>query len=256
MTRSYRLSYSTLAWGPTLDLEACLAAVSDAGWEGIEFINVGLDWLGTPARVRRLLEQTGLTPVAYFTGVAVGPTAKENNTRTRRAVDFAAETGFSILGLVGAERIPLSATTDDAITALGQATEELIDHASSYGMTVAHHAHLRSMVESQTETDRLLRASARLQVCLDVSVATLMGEDPVEQYRHFRDRVGYVHLKDWKNSRPEPLGQGTIDFPAFLGELETSGYNGWVTTELSPYADHDPVEACIANRAYLRSIGR
>ena len=211
MSRSYRLSYSTLAWGPTLDLEACLAAVAHAGWEGIEFINISLDWLGTPARIGRLLEQAGLTPVAYFTGVGAGPGNVDANIRAQRTVDFAAEAGFSILGLVGAERIPHRATTDEDIAALGRATEQLAEYAASYGMMVAHHAHLRSMIESQTETDRLLEASPRLQVCLDVSVATLMGEDPVEQYGHFRDRVGYVHLKDWKNSRPEPLGNGTID---------------------------------------------
>jgi sugar phosphate isomerase/epimerase len=256
MSRDYRLSYSTLAWGSTLDLEACLEAVAAAGWEGIEFINVSLDWLGTPARVRRLLTQTGLEPVAYFTGIAAGPGGAEANTRAKRTVDFAAETGFGILGLVGAERIALRPTTDDDIAALGEATEDLIDHAAANGMTVAHHAHLRSMVESQTETERLLQASPRLKVCLDISVATLMGEDPVAQYRDLRERVAYVHLKDWKNSRPEPLGLGTIDIPAFLDELESDDYRGWVTTELSPYADYDPVEACITNRAYLRSWGR
>ena len=30
------------------------------------------------------------------------------------------------------------------------ATEALIDHVASNGMTVAHHAHLRSMIESQS----------------------------------------------------------------------------------------------------------
>jgi len=256
MSHAYRLSYSTLAWGSTLDLEACLDAVAEAGWEGIEFINVALDWLGTPARIRRLLAQAGLEPVAYFTGIAAGPGSAEANTKARRTVEFAAEAGFGILGLVGAERIALRPTTDEDVAALGDATEALIDHAASNGMIVAHHAHLRSMIESQTETDRLLQASPRLQVCLDISVATLMGEDPVAQYRHFGDRVAYVHLKDWKNSRPEPLGLGTIDIPAFLAELESHDYSGWVTTELSPYADYDPVEGCRINRAYLQSIGR
>ena len=54
----------------------------------------------------------------------------------------------------------------------------------------------------------------------------------------------------------ETLGLGTIDIPGFLTELESHDYSGWVTTELSPYADYDPVEGCRINRAYLQSIGR
>ena len=42
---------------------------------------------------------------------------------------------------------------------------------------------------------------------------------------------------------------------AVLNGLTASGFDGWVTTELSWYGDTDADESCTANRAYLRSLG-
>jgi sugar phosphate isomerase/epimerase len=53
------------------------------------------------------------------------------------------------------------------------------------------------------------------------------------------------------------LGQGTkgIDWAAVLAGFTATGYDGWVTTELSWYGETDPDASCHANRAYLRSLG-
>ncbi len=66
-----------------------------------------------------------------------------------------------------------------------------------------------------------------------------------------------MHLKDWAFGKFCVLGQGTkgIDWPGVMAAFESIGFDGWVTTELSAYADTDADESCAANRDYLRSIG-
>ena len=61
--RSFRLGYTTITWAPRPDLDKVLGTIADAGWEGVEFISVSMDWLGTPKRLRGLLDKHGLAPV-------------------------------------------------------------------------------------------------------------------------------------------------------------------------------------------------
>jgi sugar phosphate isomerase/epimerase len=52
-----------------------LAAIAGAGWEGVEFIGVSSDWLGTPRRLRALLDRYELPPVCMVGTVSLGSDA-------------------------------------------------------------------------------------------------------------------------------------------------------------------------------------
>ena len=84
-----------------------------------------------------------------------------------------------------------------------------------------------------------------------------MGEDPNAQLRKYRDRLAYVHMKDWARGKFCEMGQGTVglDFAAIRETLNEIDYQGWVMGELSTYADTEAVESCYANRKYLASLG-
>ncbi|OPZ01724.1 MAG: hypothetical protein BWZ10_03415 [candidate division BRC1 bacterium ADurb.BinA364] len=58
--------------------------------------------------------------------------------------------------------------------------------------------------------------------------------------------------KDWPNFLE--LGQGGLDFKACLQALAAKGYSGWISVELD-WAKRDPLEAHMANRAFLRQLG-
>ncbi len=140
---------------------------------------------------------------------------------------------------------------------LAEQAESLIDYAEPFGLTVTYHAHPRCTVESEAEQDKLLSYAERLQICMDVSVAAFMQEDAVAQILKYRDRIGYVHMKDWTQGKFCVMGQGTVglDFGRIREALNEIGYQGWVMGELSSYADTDAEESCRANREYLRSVG-
>jgi sugar phosphate isomerase/epimerase len=113
-------------------------------------------------------------------------------------------------------------------------------------------------VERVEEQDRLLAmADPRMRVCLDIGISVFMDEDHLAQVHAYAGRTGYVHLKDWGHGKFCILGQGTrgVDWAEVLATFSATGYDGWVTTELSWYGDTDADASCRANRDYLRSLG-
>ena len=256
-TRSFRLGYSTITWGTTPDLDEALGAIAAAGWEGVEFISAPLDWLGTPKRLRGLLDKYGLEPSCMLGSVSIGDNRDIDLERQKRLIEYAGELGCGLYAFIGAPRVPLRLPTEEEFKQLADVSESLIDHAEPLGLTVVYHAHPRCTVESEAEQDRLLSYTDRLQICLDVSVSGLMREDPIAQIHKYRDRLGYLHMKDLGLSKFCVMGQGTgeLDFGLIRETLSEVGYTGWVTGELSSYADTPAVESCHENMRYLKSVG-
>ena len=255
--RSFRLGYSTITWGPTPDLDRVLGTIAGAGWEGVEFISVTPDWLGTPKRVRTLLDKHSLPPVCMFGSVSLGDDAEHALERQRRTIEYATELGCPNYCFLGSSRTPLRLPSDDEFKRLAEQSEILIDYAEPFDLNVTYHAHPRCTVESEEEQDKLLSYTERLKICMDVSVSAFMQEDAVAQILKYRDRIGYVHMKDWTKGKFCVMGRGTVglDFGRIREALNEIGYEGWVMGEMSSYADTDAEESCRENREFLRSVG-
>lgn len=257
--RSYpfRLGYTSSCWGYNPDLDKLLGTMKSAGWEGVEFNHISPGWLGTPTRMREMFKRHDLVPVAMLDAISIADDAEVSLETLRRSIEYSAELGCTVFCLVGATRVAHRLPTDDDFRKLADQAEALIDTAQPLGVTVAYHAHPLCTAESEEEQDRLLALTERLQVCVDVSVAAFMQEDPLAQLRKYRDRLAYVHMKDWTKGKFCVMGDGTIglDFGAVLGTLTELDYTGWVMTELSSYSDYEAEEGCRRNRAYLRSLG-
>lgn len=258
--RPFKLGYNTLTWHDSdPDLERVFATIRDAGWEGVELMNNDANWSGPPSRVRGMLERVGLPAAAMLGVVRIDDEQRARVTeQQKRMIDFGAELGCEVYVFIGGHRVERRLPTEEEFRRLAEVSSELIDYAEPLGISVNHHSHPRCTCERESEQDRFLQlADARLRVCLDVGISAFMDEDPVAQIHKYRDRLGYVHLKDWAHGKYCILGEGTIgiDWPAVMAAFEAIGFEGWVTTELSAYADTAGDESCHANRAYLRSIG-
>ena len=123
-------------------------------------------------------------------------------------------------------------------------------------MIVAYHPHTRCTVENEREIDALMSETQRLTLCLDVSHIALVGENPVSHLRKYRERLGYVHLKDWGRGEFVEMGQGTlgIDFAACLHELESQHFVGCCVVEHSISAV-STIYSATANASFLHTLG-
>src|SRR5688572_29466063 len=148
--RTFNLGYSTIGWGQTPDLDAVLATIAEAGHEGVEFISIATDWLGTPTRLRRLVDKHGLEPVCRFGSVEIDRSGAADTQleKQRRLVEYAAELGAPVYAFLGGKRVHQRFPTDDELRRLGEIGELLVDHAAPLGITVVYHAHPLCTVES------------------------------------------------------------------------------------------------------------
>src|SRR5581483_8629027 len=137
---------------------------------------------------------------------------------------------------------------------LAEGLERVVAVAEAHRLTARYHPHLSTIVERPEQVEKIL-GRTRINFCPDTAHLAAAGGDAAELIRRYRDRIVYVHLKDF-TAEPFaflPLGKGDLDFEAMLVELEAAGYYGWITVELDEFAGA-PVDAARESRQYLDSL--
>jgi inosose dehydratase len=248
-----KFAYSTINWSANCDLPKALEEIRSTGWNAVELFGHSLDQMGTPASIRRSLGSLEVATV--FAGIDL-PVTNDQRTIQKHRIEFTAEVGGSIYGLVGGGRLRYRPPSAAEYSELAAFCEELAEFGAGLGVTVCYHPHVACTIETSAEIDMLMALSKMLKLCLDASHIALVDEDPITVLNSYWDRLGYVHLKDWGRGKFQELGRGTIgiDFPAILNHLIERKYDGWVVLEQSQ-SDIAPVESARINAEYLRGHG-
>lgn len=146
------------------------------------------------------------------------------------------------------------------------------------GLKVVFHHHCAGYVETMDEVRSLMNRADQdlVGLCLDTGHWEYAGGDAVAAVREYGERVRYLHLKDCDPGIRElavkermdyfaavaagvfcELGQGSVDFPTLIEEVEKLGYDGWAIVEQDILTDDldVPRQSAQRNREYLRSIG-
>ncbi len=248
-----RFAYSTINWGTTPDMATVFSEIREAGWEAVELFWHTQDWLGTKTN---LLKNLGGLQVATSFGAAEIPTNREQLTKLKNQIDYAAVFGAENFGLIGGTRLRWRPPSEAEYTDLATFCEELAIHGAEKGVAVAYHPHVACTIETEDEIDRLMNETKVLSLCLDASHIALVDEDPIAHIRKYRDRTSYIHLKDWARGKFVEMGQGTleIDFAAIFKELDETNFPGWVVVEQSR-SDISPSASAQANAAFVRNLG-
>lgn len=145
------------------------------------------------------------------------------------------------------------------------------------GLRTVFHHHCAGFVETPQEIDALLQRTdpALVGLCLDSGHAAYGGGSALELLSRYRARIWHVHFKDCEPQVAErarreawdyqtalghglfcELGRGSVDFPALVQALGSSGYDGWIVVEQDVLpAMGAPLASAVRNREYLRQIG-
>ena len=260
-----KLGYSAIFWREP-DLERCLAELAEAGWDGWE-CRLPLDWLGPPARVRRVCADAGM-PLAVFTASGTPEDRSYRNRETnRRRIEFAAEVEADCFMFMTGPKPSDRAVTAADLQAAAAAADEWAEHGAACGVELSYHIHTNTLVDSVADWRRYLGMLERAHLCIDVSHARLWGLDPVAAIREFAPRLNYIHLQDYSGSsrdrdgtyRPVWCDVGeaeAVDFRAVLAVLAELGFRRWITA--CPRSGDDPhteARRSRQTRDYLRRLG-
>ncbi len=278
--------------GPLAEPDEILAALHDAGYDGVDLGPVG--WMGEGETLRRRLRRHELALAGgwvdlpfsdddafaaalptldaalevFVDAVAVDParpplpTLADSGSDLRRANPGGRGQG---LGLDDAGWGRLSRNLDTAAARVRAA-----------GLEPTFHHHVSTYVETPDEIDALL-ARTDVDLTLDTGHLMLGGGDPVAGLEKWGSQVNHVHLKDvrcsvldqivreragsravWERRVFTPLGQGDFDLDGFMSALITSGYSGWLVVEqdVIPTPDDPPGSAAADQRANRSALTR
>jgi inosose dehydratase len=260
------IGYHCLTWGR----EGVLRAIEDIsvlGFEGIEIFDaIAQDYDKRRREFREALDEHGLELAGVYAGCVLS--TKEDFVHDRehclRCADFLKECGGEVVVLGGGVR---SASRNDAIKQMAENCSRIGERVRGMGLLAAYHPHLGTLIENRDEIGLFIEFTEPGLVWLapDTGHITAGGADPVEVFRSYIDRIGYVHLKDvnpvWverKKSEPKPsvrvfseLGTGGMDFPAIVDILRQHEYDGWLMVELDE-TETSPRESAEISKRYIK----
>lgn len=254
-----------------VDLRGVLADVREAGFGGIE-AHILQD--GNTAAVRTALVEFGLVQRS----LAIGHHQCVEG--VDQVLDYAQELGCNFIMVSGVgdhetEGLRAYEGAADLFNRLGA-------RCRAAGISFCYHNHSWEFQEYDgvTGLERLyaLTDPEVVKACIDVFWVQHAGRDPVQFLRRYRDRIGYVHLKDLRYVGPEPrrpgilaggldlgperyatlmteaefaeLGAGEVDFPGIWGTLRPLNLP-WVVYE-QDRTTLPPAEAATVSRRYLQ----
>lgn len=261
------ITFSTLAC-PRWDVETILAKATEYGFNGIE-------WRGGPqghvqpdlsaiqsARLRQQCADMGLKSIAitaYTSFVSEAVEERQANVdELRRYCDLAAELNATYVRAFLGE-LPAGTKIDSHVyEKISDCLSTAVAYAESIGVSIAIEPH-DDFVRSSTIIPILDQVQhPALRVIWDIGNMFAAGEAIGEGFKHLKNRLAYVQVKDGKGSGNNwqlcLLGNGDVPLNQAFELLRSMNYPGAFSVEWE-YAWHpelDPPE--VALPAALRTI--
>jgi inosose dehydratase len=278
-----RIGINPLTWtiddlpevGGETSLATCLAEARAAGFEGVE---LGCKFHLTAPELEAALAPHGLALVSgwYSTNLLLrDPAAEFEAMRPHREllaalgcdVVVVAETTRCIHGDRGTRLSQRPVLAPGDWPRFAKRLEELGARLTDFGLRLAYHHHMGTVVQSEDEVDRLMDSCGdSVSLLLDTGHLTFAGGDPARAATRHAERIAHVHCKDIRQpvlarslNRDSSFlgavldgvftvpGDGSIDYRAVLAPLARAGYRGWLVVE----AEQDPAVAPSAEYARL-----
>jgi sugar phosphate isomerase/epimerase len=256
-----RIGYST--WGMReVPIEEALPAIARIGYSGVE-ISVAPGWTtelysldaARRARIRELLAGHKLVLTSVIRNVSMVEEDPEKSTANmqslRDAIDLTAE-----LAQPGEDSVltsHLGGRAEDWEAKRSLAVERLLglaDYAAEREVVIAVEIHCGSMLNLPERVvwlfEQVDHPSVRLN--FDISHMEVMGIGIDESVPVIAPYSVHTHVKDQRGLYPDheflTPGEGPFDFVHYLKAMQTAGYEGFITAEVSVMVqgrpDYDP----------------
>ncbi len=272
---SVRIGINPITWtnddlpslGGDTPLETCLAETREAGYSGTE---MGGKFPRSAEELKPLLDGFGLALVSgWYDG---GIKERELEAEWESVLPH-----LTLLRDMGCSHIVYADTSgrsegdlfapvskrphllEEEWRGYGRKLTELAERMHEFGIGMAFHHHMGTIVETDAEIGALMSSTGEaVGLLYDCGHCVLAGGDPVSLLRRHVRRVVHVHCKDSREAILEEVraadtsfmqavldgvftvpGDGFIDFPALLSILHDNAYAGWLVVE----AEQDPAKA-------------
>ncbi|MBI2940895.1 MAG: sugar phosphate isomerase/epimerase, partial [Chloroflexi bacterium] len=182
----------------------------------------------------------------------------------RRRIDFAQQLGAQNVVSDATRRLEVDA---DQWRKLGNTLRHVGDYAADRGVRIALETH-GGLTRNGALARKLLDAVDHPAIGINYDTGNIYyyndDLDPAEDVRQVAERVVQVHLKDTVGGKGEwmfcALGDGRVNFPAIIAELQSVGFHGPYSLELEGQRGQDlnregHLGVIRKSLEYLRRIG-
>ena len=272
---SIKLGIAPIAWsnddmpelGGETTLEQCLSEASRAGFTGIE---CGGKFPKNSKELIPKLKKENLQLCSGWYGASLLKNSpKEEYVLMREQMNLFKDCKSPCMvfaeitnSIQGDPKTPLSKKpklSKDEWKLLIARINEISKMMINEGMPLAYHHHMGTVIETESETRRLIENTKDdVKLLIDTGHMLFAGGDSIKLTEDFIDRIVHVHCKDIrKNVLEKSLkndstfrqafldgaftvpGDGCIDYKPFLTVLKKRNYQGWLVVE----AEQDPAKA-------------
>ncbi len=234
-----RLACQTITWGEhrlNNSYPEIIRQVGDIGYEGVETkFAVLRKYAGQLAQLR---SATGVLFAACHMGFA----------DVKRAVE-GGETGAAVESVLEASGAKFVLVSDephesvDAYRTMGETLTRFAERVLDFNVRVLFHNHRREVEGDMERLAALVAHSAadRVGLAVDFGWVLQAGTDPLRVVDRFRDRIGYVHLKDaLADGTWTELGSGQLPIDTVAAAVRPLNLPWWTaeqdSTQKSPEA--------------------
>jgi len=272
---SIKLGVAPIAWsnddmpelGGDTTLEQCLSEASRAGFTGIES---GGKFPKNSKELLPKLEKENLQLCSGWYGASLlKNTPKEEFKLMRKQMNLFKDCKSPCMvfaevtkSIQGDPNTPLSQKpklTDDEWKLLISRINEIGKMMLDENMPLAYHHHMGTVIETESETRRLIESTNDdVKLLVDTGHMLFAGGNSIKLTEDFIERIIHVHCKDIRKDVLEKSlkndstfrqafldgaftvpGDGCINYKPFLTILKKKDYEGWLVVE----AEQDPAKA-------------
>ncbi len=246
------------------EIEHVADQVKKAGYDAIElFIRNPEQY--DPERLNKAAANEGLEFCAISTGMEftrnglclIHDDAEQRAkavARLKAHIDLGAQIGSPVVVGIMRGSIPDFDREEQYLGYYREGLGQLCDYAKEKGVKIYVESIMRyinNYLNSVPETAQFLRDMKKDNLFLHIDTHSMAIEDwnEYETVKNAADITGYVHFSD--NNRGYP-GAGGVDFKPIMRALYDTGYNGYISTECTPY----PTEFECAKRGldYMKAL--
>lgn len=255
------------ALGGATPLETCLAETRAAGYAGTE---LGGKFPRTTPALRDVLARHGLALVSgWYDGRILEREVEAEFDAVLPHLTLLRELGAKVVVYADTSRgrhdgifRPVSQRprlAADEFPAYGRKITRLAERMAGFGVRLAFHHHMGTIIESDAEIDLLMAHSGdAVSLLFDTGHCLYAHGDPEALLARHITRVSHVHCKDVRRPVLERAwredlsfmdavmagiftvpGDGSIDYAPLLRRLAEADYAGWLVVE----AEQDPAQA-------------
>jgi inosose dehydratase len=253
--------------GGDTPLEVCLAETKKAGYAGTE---LGGKFPRQSSALRPIMDHYGLAVISgWYDGRCDENEVEAEMQAITPHLQLLKDMGATHVvyadtsrGRHGAIWDPISkrpSLAADEWPAYGRKLTGLAERMADFGVRLAFHHHMGTIVETDEEVGLLMKHTGEaVGLLYDTGHSSFSGGDPLALARTHVKRIVHVHCKDARpdilaKARAEDMsfmdavmagiftvpGDGSIDYASILKVLADAGYSGWLVVE----AEQDPKKA-------------